>query len=186
MIIEPRTVAPGVALRPVTLADAAALAAAYEANHEHLRPWEPRGRDHFRTPEGQAARLAELLELRDAGRVMPWVLDAGDAGIVGVVNLNNVVRGAFRSAQLGYWVAAGWSGRGLGTAAVGAACALAGEQLGLHRVEAGTVTSNSASQRVLEKCGFERIGTAPRYLHIDGAWRDHYLFQRILNDRDPR
>ncbi|GAA0421364.1 GNAT family protein [Streptomyces luteireticuli] len=186
MIIEPRTVAPGVALRPAALADAAALAAAYEANRDHLRPWEPRGRDAFRTPEGQAARLAELLELRDAGRMMPWVLDAGGEGIAGIVNLNNMVRGAFHSAQLGYWVAAARTGRGLATAAVEAVCQLAGERLGLHRIEAGTVTSNTPSQRVLEKCGFERIGTAPRYLHIDGAWRDHYLFQRILNDSAPQ
>ncbi|MBH1937919.1 GNAT family N-acetyltransferase [Streptomyces sp. AV19] len=186
MITRPRTLAHGVVLRPVALADAAALACAYAANRDHLRPWEPRRPDGFETTEGQAARLTGLLELRDAGRAMPWVLDAGDEGIAGIVNLNNVVRGAFHSAQLGYWVAAARAGRGLGTAAVEAACDLAGEELGLHRIEAGTVTTNAASRRVLEKCGFERIGTAPRYLHIDGAWRDHYLFQRILNDRAPR
>jgi ribosomal-protein-alanine N-acetyltransferase len=38
---------------------------------------------------------------------------------------------------------------------------------------------------VLAKCGFSQIGTAPNYLHIDGAWRDCHLFQRILNSREP-
>jgi ribosomal-protein-alanine N-acetyltransferase len=51
-------------------------------------------------------------------------------------------------------------------------------ELDLHRLEAGTLVDNLASQRVLTKNGFERIGLARNYLHISGAWRDHVLFQR--------
>jgi ribosomal-protein-alanine N-acetyltransferase len=35
---------------------------------------------------------------------------------------------------------------------------------------------------VLEKNGFVRIGRAPHYLWIAGAWRDHVLFQRTADD----
>jgi [ribosomal protein S5]-alanine N-acetyltransferase len=56
------------------------------------------------------------------------------------------------------------------------------EELELHRVEAGTLVDNVASQRVLEKNGFTRIGLARRYLRIAGAWRDHILFQRTIED----
>ena len=55
-------------------------------------------------------------------------------------------------------------------------------RLGLHRLEAGTLVDNVASQRVLEKNGFELIGLARNYLHIAGAWRDHLLFQRTAED----
>jgi [ribosomal protein S5]-alanine N-acetyltransferase len=55
-------------------------------------------------------------------------------------------------------------------------------ELGLHRVEAGTLVDNVGSQRVLEKNRFTRIGLAPRYLHIGGAWRDHLLYQRTVED----
>ncbi|MER6104301.1 GNAT family protein [Streptomyces sp. NPDC001832] len=48
--------------------------------------------------------------------------------------------------------------------------------------EQGQRPDNVASQRVLAKCGFEQYGMAPRYLHINGEWRDHRLFQRILHD----
>ncbi len=99
------------------------------------------------------------------------------------MNLNNVVRGAFWSAALGYWVDGAHQGKGLATAAVAAACDEA-RMLGLHRAEAGTLVHNHASQRVLAKCGFERYGLAPEYLFIDGAWQDHVLHQRILHD-DP-
>jgi ribosomal-protein-alanine N-acetyltransferase len=54
-------------------------------------------------------------------------------------------------------------------------------ELGLHRLEAGTLVDNAASRRVLEKNGFEHIGLARRYLHIGGDWRDHLLFQRVAD-----
>lgn len=76
-------------------------------------------------------------------------------------------------------------GQGTGDGAVEEVCRIAREELGLHRVEAGTLVDNTASQRVLAKAGFEQYGTAPKYLHINGAWRDHRLFQRLLHDDPP-
>ncbi len=55
--------------------------------------------------------------------------------------------------------------------------------LGLHRLEAGTMVENVASQRVLEACGYEQYGLAPKLLFLNGAWRDHVLFQKLLHDR---
>jgi ribosomal-protein-alanine N-acetyltransferase len=51
------------------------------------------------------------------------------------------------------------------------------ERLGLHRIEASTQLPNVGSQRVLERCGFTRIGVAPRYLKVDGDWKDVALYQ---------
>jgi ribosomal-protein-alanine N-acetyltransferase len=62
---------------------------------------------------------------------------------------------------------------------------VAARELGLHRFEAATLLDNTASQRVLVKSGFEPIGVAPRYLEINGEWRDHRIFQRILHDDPP-
>ena len=57
--------------------------------------------------------------------------------------------------------------------------------LGLHRVEAGTLVENHASQRVLTANGFTRYGLAPAYLRIDDRWQDHILFQ-VLNPADAQ
>jgi len=46
----------------------------------------------------------------------------------------------------------------------------------------GRWSENVASQRVLEKCHFTRIGVASRYLRIAGEWRDHVLFQRTAEN----
>ncbi|WP_412539447.1 GNAT family protein [Longispora sp. K20-0274] len=184
MINDSVALVPGVTLRPATLADAPALHRAYLRNREHLRPWDPRRGEDFFTLAGQVTRLADQLQQREAGRLALWVL-VDDSEVVGAVTLTNIALGPLRSANLGYWIDADQVGRGLATAAALAACRAADEQLGLHRLEAGTMIANVGSQRVLAKCGFERIGTARDYLHIDGAWRDHVLFHRVLNDRPP-
>ena len=48
--------------------------------------------------------------------------------------------------------------------------------LGLHRIEIAIRPENTNSLRVVEKLGLHEVGLAPRYLHIDGAWRDHRIF----------
>ncbi len=185
MIDMPSLAIDDVVMRPLEAGDARALCRAYVRNRDHLRPWEPRRSDGFFTEQGQAERVSGQLEEREAGRFVAWVLADGDE-VVGWTALSNVSLGPFRSANLGYWVDAGRAGRGLATAVVREACRAADELLGLHRVEAGTLVDNVASQRVLAKCGFTRIGTAPEFLHIDGEWRDHVIFQKILNDRAPQ
>ena len=52
--------------------------------------------------------------------------------------------------------------------------------LRLHRMEVNIRPENAASLRVVEKLRFRYEGLRPRYLHIDGDWRDHLCF--VLND----
>ncbi|MBB5933230.1 GNAT family N-acetyltransferase [Streptomyces zagrosensis] len=174
----------GVQIRPFAESDAKALAAAYSRNRDHLQPWEPTRPDVFYTAEGQLARLREQEEERRGGRLMAWMLWE-DGQIIGTVSLVGMVRGPFHSANLGYWIAADQVGRGLATTTVRAVCQTADQRMRLHRLQATTMLANARSQRVLAKCGFHPIGKAERYLHIDGAWRDHLIFQLILNDRPP-
>ena len=171
---------PAYGIRELSAADASELAEAYRRNREHLAPWDPRRDEYFYTEEGQAAAIAGQLEAARNGLVAGWVLTHGDR-IVGRVNLNNIVMGVLRSGAIGYWVDADHLGKGLATRAVEFACAEA-LGLGLHRVEAGTLVHNTASQRVLLRCGFEPYGLAPRFLFIAGSWQDHRLYQRILHD----
>lgn len=185
MTHDTHTIDAEVRLRPVTLDDAAPLAESLTRSRAYMRPWEPVRPESFYTERAQRERLAVLLADAEAGRVASWVLVDGQDRAVGAFTLNNIVRGPLRSAALGYWIDVEHSGRGLATAAAEYVCAAARDELGLHRVEAGTMVDNKASQRVLAKCGFEEYGLAPRYLHIDGEWRDHRLFQRILHDGPP-
>ena len=161
-------------IRPLRPEDAEELAALYRANREFLAPFEPVRPAEFFTAEGQRERLREPGPTETHRYA---ILD--DDALAGTIAASNVVHGAFRSANVGYWIDRARNGRGLATAAVGDLVAVAFGELGLHRLEAGTLLDNVASQRVLEKNGFERIGIARRYLLIGGEWRDHVLFQRV-------
>jgi [ribosomal protein S5]-alanine N-acetyltransferase len=158
-------------IRPLTADDAGELTALLVENRAFLAPFEPPRDERFYTVAGQAERL----EREDKHGFA--ILDGGR--IVGIVALSNVVRGPLQSANLGYWVAERANGKGLATQAVAELIPIAFGELGLHRLEAGTLVDNVGSQRVLEKNGFERIGTARGYLRIGGAWRDHILFQLL-------
>lgn len=171
--------ADGIVLRPVQVSDAAELAAAVQANRSYLAPWEPIRPEEFYTLEGQREVIERRRAELDAWTALPLVLSA-KGSIVGLLTLSSIVRGAFQNAHVGYWLAQSAQGTGLMTAAVGTAIKVARDHLGLHRLEAATLVHNVASQRVLEKNGFEAYGTAHAYLRIAGLWQDHRMYQRIL------
>lgn len=183
-MFEPVEVDGGVVVRLLAADDGPALAAAYARNRVHLAPWEPARSPEFFTTDWHERDVAGAMLRLEAGTLVPLVLASGEeagAEIVGRVNLSDLVRGVFQNAHLGYWVDGRLSGRGLATTAVGIALHHA-RTAGLHRVQAGTLVHNLASQRVLERNGFERFGLARRYLRIAGRWQDHVLFERLLDD----
>ena len=165
-------------IRPLSLEDAEPLVDLLRINREFLAPWEPIRDPEFFTLAGQRTEIEKLLEARKRGVSVAYVIVDEDR-IVGRVTLSNIVRGAFQSGNLGYWVSSADNGRGHATIAVAAIAETAFTELGLHRIEAGTLRYNFASQRVLEHNGFESFGVARRYLQIAGRWQDHVLFQKI-------
>jgi ribosomal-protein-alanine N-acetyltransferase len=167
--------------RLITLDDAPVLADLVRTNRDFLAPWEPvRGEEYF-TEAGQRVSIGASLAEHERGRGLPFVIVDNDGAVVGRINLNTIVRGAAQSASLGYWLAQAAGGRGVATAAVRDIVRVAFAELGLHRIQADTLVDNEASQRVLKRNGFVRIGLAPRYLKIAGRWQDCILHQ-LLSD----
>ena len=164
--------------RLISIHDASALTRLLEENRDFLAPWEPVRDEEYFTLAGQRKTIERALERHAQGAAFPCVILAPDeTQVVGRINLNTIVRGPFQSASVGYLVAEKFNGQGLATAAVADIKRRAFGELGLHRLEAGTLTNNHGSQKVLERNGFERFGLAPRYLKIAGEWQDHILFQ---------
>jgi ribosomal-protein-alanine N-acetyltransferase len=96
--------------------------------------------------------------------------------MIGQLTVTGIAWGSARWAQIGYWIDQGHAGRGIMPLAVAMASDHCLSSMGLHRIEIAIRPENVASLRVVEKLGFTMIGLAPRYLHIDGQWRDHLLF----------
>jgi len=100
---------------------------------------------------------------------------------VGQLTVGGISWGSLRSAHIGYWVDQRVAGRGIMPTAV----AMATDHCfatGLHRIEINIRPENVASRRVVEKLGFRPEGLRPRYLHIDGDWRDHLSFALTVDE----
>lgn len=166
--------------RLITQDDVPTLVDLLRRNREALAEWEPTRTDDYFTAETQHRLVAEALTRYGAGVVVPLVITA-DGELAGRINIDDVVRGVFQSAHLGYWVDHALQRRGVATAAVADAAHHAFDRLGLHRLQADTLVHNAASQTVLARNGFTEIGRAPRYLRIAGSWQDCVLHQ-LLNE----
>lgn len=78
-------------------------------------------------------------------------------GIIGLVIQKDVHR---LSAELGYWIGESYWGKGIATKAVNLITQYGFDELELQRIFAGAFEHNKASQRVLEKCGYNFEGIA--------------------------
>lgn len=158
--------------------DAPALLDFTLRNRAFLAPWEPRrGSDRY-TLEA----MVEQLGCSGRSRIQYLTFDAAGR-VVGQAALSNVCTApVFLSATLGYAVDERCQRQGIATSLVRHVVREAFGPHGLHRVEAGTLLHNRPSQRVLERCGFTRIGVSPRHLRIDGRWQDHVLYSITAED----
>lgn len=98
--------------------------------------------------------------------------------MIGQISLGGVIYGALRAGHIGYWIDRNYANKGYTTQAVELLTQYAFEEMALHRVEINLRPENHASRRVAEKAGYILEGERPRYLHIDGQWRDHLSFVR--------
>ena len=173
----------GVVLRPPQASDFQEWRDLRAASRDFLQPWEPVWPADDLTRMGFRRRLASYQRELDLGHGYAFfVFRKFDGALSGGVSLSNVRRGIAQTASLGYWAGKPHARRGHTLSAVRAVCAFAQEPLGLHRIEAACLPTNEASASLLLKAGFAEEGYARAYLKINGDWRDHRLFGRILGE----
>jgi len=86
-------------------------------------------------------------------------------------------------AEVGYWLGAEFWGRGVATAALNALTALAfAAQPELQRLYAVPFSTNPASARVLEKCGYLREGTLRRSAVKNGLVLDQWMYAALREE----
>ncbi|MBO4164884.1 MULTISPECIES: GNAT family N-acetyltransferase [Micromonospora] len=168
-----------VVLRPYRRSDATAWSAVRRANRAWLAPWEshlPGSWDETNSPAAFRYVHADQRRSARSGEGMPFAVclrEDGQERLVGHLNVGNIVRRAFCSGYVGYWVDSRVAGRGVIPTAMALAVDHAFGPGGLHRVEVNIRPENKPSRRVVEKLGFREEAYHVRYMHIDGVWRDH-------------
>jgi ribosomal-protein-alanine N-acetyltransferase len=177
-----------VGVRPLRWRDASAWVEVRVRNERWLAPWEGRPERTPQTPWAErhsAAVFAGMLragrrEAR-AGRSLPFAVTY-EGRLAGQLTVANVVRGAFDSATVGYWVDERVAGRGVLPTALALVVDHCFRSVGLHRVEANVRPENGPSLAVVRKLGFREEGLHRRYLFIDGDWRDHLSFSLLREE----
>lgn len=170
-----------VRLRPVRARDESAWTEIRQRGEAWFRPW-----DSSRPPESlePPAAFATLMRRFSArarrGTMLPWAVEYAPEGgkprFVGQVTVGGITHGSASWAQIGYWIDPAWAGRGIIPTAVAMACDYCFASLRLHRIEIAIRPENTNSLAVVRKLGFRYEGRRPRYMHVDGDWRDHDMF----------
>ena len=174
MATSPILVNGDVKLRVAKMRDSKQLEKLILGNRPWLRPLEatnPEAPNSFDV-RGQ---LRGLLRQLDDQSGMPFVIEV-QGRVQGQLNVANVMYGSVSSAVLGYWVSPEVAGKGVMPISVALVTDYLMDQVGLHRVEINVRPENTASLRVIQKLGFRYEGLKQRYIHINGDWRDHYVF----------
>lgn len=162
-------------IRSGQLDDEAVFLAAVERSRKLHHPW-VQAPD---TPEAFREYLKKRQEPHGAAFFI-WIDPPGD--LVGVVNLDEIVYGAFLSAYLGYYAFEPFAGRGLMQKGLAQVVTHAFKTMKLHRLEANIQPDNAPSKALVKKLGFKREGFSPRYLKINGRWRDHERWAILCED----
>jgi len=125
---------------------------------------------------------AYLRASRRANQESFLVVDAPSGELAGVININNIVRHASLSGQLGYYAFVPHAGLGLMREGLALVIACAFRELGLHRLEANVQPGNRRSIALVEGLGFRREGKARGFLKIGNRWRDHERWALLKED----
>ena len=127
--------------------------------------------------EGGASLDTEL------GHRITWILEA-DGTAAGWVSLFNI-DWVQRSAGLGFNVAPWAQGKGVGGRGVPLVLDRALGPGRLGRVEADCDVDNQASQRLLERLGFQREGRLRAFASTPNGRRDFYLYSLLSEEWRP-
>jgi ribosomal-protein-serine acetyltransferase len=167
-----------VLVRPYRAGDGAAFFAAVDRHREELRTWLS-WVDRYRPvddAEAYVRRMAGKWITRELLIVGIWTLDGAYCGGTGFHGFDWSVP----SFELGYFLHPGARGRGYASEAVQLVSEMAFTDLGARRVWATCDAKNTASWRLLERCGFTREAALLNHARDHhGALRNTYYYSKV-------
>ncbi len=140
--------------------------ATMQASQSLHHPW-------VNPPKTAEAFEAYFLRYQQDNQKSYWVIEEASGALVGVFNLNEIVRGLFQNAFMGYYAVSPHQGKGYMSAGLKLVLKKAFGELGLHRLEANIQPENKASIELVRRNGFRLEGYSSRYLKINEVWCDH-------------
>lgn len=113
------------------------------------------------------------------GKPMNFAIRNEAGELIGGCGFDGLAIAKSHRAEIGYWLAKPFWGRGIMTDVVRTACEFAFSEWSLVKITAHVFSFNPASARVLEKCGFEQEGFLRKHFQKDGQFIDAKLFALV-------
>ena len=110
------------------------------------------------------------------------VIRNSDRQLVGVVNINDILMGGYCSGSLGYYGDVRLAGVGYMVEGLELALQQAFLTHNFHRLEANVQPGNYRSLKLINKLGFHKEGFSPKFLNINGVWKDHERFALLKEE----
>jgi RimJ/RimL family protein N-acetyltransferase len=160
--------------------DAALLKDAVDSSIEHLRPWMPWVVHEPQTVEEKVELLRGFRGRFDLGQDFIYgIFDRDESEVAGGTGLHTRIgEDAF---EIGYWIAAGQAGKGLGTEATAALTRTAFELTDVERIEIRCDPANEHSRAIPRKLGYVEEATLRRRLHYPEV-RDVVVYTLFRDD----
>jgi RimJ/RimL family protein N-acetyltransferase len=160
--------------------DAALLKDAVDSSIEHLRPWMPWVVHEPQTVEEKVELLRGFRGRFDLGQDFIYgIFDRDESEVAGGTGLHTRIgEDAF---EIGYWIAAGQAGKGLGTEATAALTRAAFELTDVERIEIRCDPANERSRAIPRKLGYVEEATLRRRLHYPEV-RDVVVYTLFRDD----
>jgi RimJ/RimL family protein N-acetyltransferase len=105
-----------------------------------------------------------------------------DGKVIGLVTL---VRRKHRKGEIGWALGIDHRGKGYATEAGRALMTYCFQVLGLHRIEARTISSNTKSWRLMDRLGMVREARLRDAVSRDGEWLDTLIYGTLHREWDP-
>ncbi len=135
------------------------------------------------TEDDAATWIAQrMAHRREQPAEVTFALRNPEGTLIGVIGADDLDVGTTHRANVGYWLAKPYWGRGLMTAALQRYVQYAFGHLGLARLTAEVFPWNEASARVLEKVGFQQEGRLRKHREKEGALVDVFYYGLLRED----
>jgi len=135
-------------------------------------------RDAFPSPYSieDARKFISVCLRQDPYQVFAIEFEGEYVGNIGLHRQDDVYR---KTAELGYFIGEPWWNRGITTRAVNLICDYGFRELGVIKIFSGVFSFNTASQRVLEKCGFTLEAILKSAVIKNGEICDEYRYAKF-------
>ena len=121
---------------------------------------------------------------KQQGRPIHWAIRNEKEFLIGGCGFDSLQVGKSHRAEIGYWLAKPFWGRGIMTAVVRRLCKFGFAEFGLVKITAHVFADNAASAKVLEKCVFQQEGFLRMHYLKDGKYLDARLFALVKGEHE--